>query len=72
MVTSSSRLQAGEGCGGGSCADYDGRVFVLPDRDADSVADRIVVFADGLNRPVDPQRSRHRYTAAAGCHFAWG
>jgi glucose/arabinose dehydrogenase len=51
MVTSSSRLQAGQGCGGGSCADHDGRVFALPDRDGNGVADRVVVYADGLNRP---------------------
>jgi glucose/arabinose dehydrogenase len=44
-------VQAGAGCGGGNCVDYDGRVLALPDRDGDGVADEVVVFADSLNRP---------------------
>src|SRR5207245_2540481 len=38
-------------CGGGSCQRDDGRIFVLPDREHRGVADQVIVFADGLDRP---------------------
>ncbi len=50
-VTAPSRELAGDACNGGSCARNDGRVYLLPDRDRDGVADRTVVLADGLDRP---------------------
>ncbi|HLI28717.1 MAG TPA: PQQ-dependent sugar dehydrogenase [Chloroflexota bacterium] len=51
VVTSSSRAVAGQGCSGADCVPNDGRVFILPDRDGDGVADEVIVFADGLDRP---------------------
>jgi glucose/arabinose dehydrogenase len=51
LATSSSRQVASTTCSGGTCTPDDGRVFLLPDRDGDGVADRTVVFADGLDRP---------------------
>ncbi|HWP28183.1 MAG TPA: hypothetical protein VNM50_01440, partial [Chloroflexota bacterium] len=51
VATSSSREVAGPNCSGGVCVPNDGRVFVLPDRDGDGVADQVLVFADGLDRP---------------------
>jgi glucose/arabinose dehydrogenase len=51
VASSSSRELAGAQCSGGTCVPNDGRVFVLPDRDRDGVADRTVVFAEPLDRP---------------------
>ena len=51
IATASARVPAGQGCGGGSCVADDGRVFLLPDRDGDGVADTTTVLMDGLDRP---------------------
>ena len=51
VASSSSREQYGDVCGGGSCPPNQGRIFILPDREHRGVADRTVVFADGLDRP---------------------
>ncbi len=51
VATAPSRSLSGAGCSGGPCPQNDGRVFVLPDRDGNGVADRTVVLADGLDRP---------------------
>jgi glucose/arabinose dehydrogenase len=51
VATAPSRELYGDNCGGGNCVHNDGRVFLLPDRDGDGVADRTVVLADGLDRP---------------------
>jgi glucose/arabinose dehydrogenase len=51
VATAPSPALAGDSCGGGSCTHNDGRVYLLPDRDRDGVADRTIVLADGLDRP---------------------
>ena len=51
VATSSTRALAGQGCGGGSCIADDGRLFLLPDRDGNGVADTTTVLMDGLDRP---------------------
>jgi len=51
VASSSSPDQYGDACGGGNCRPNEGRIFVLPDRDQDGIADRIVTFATGLDRP---------------------
>ena len=51
LVTAPSQDLAGDTCNGGGCARNAGRVYLLPDRDRDGVADRTVVLADGLDRP---------------------
>jgi glucose/arabinose dehydrogenase len=52
VATSSSREVAGPNCSGGVCVPNDGRVFVLPDRDGDGVADTVEVVVPNL--PVGP------------------
>ncbi len=51
LVTSSSQTVAGPECSGGTCVADDGRLFLLPDRNGDGVADSNVVLTDGLDRP---------------------
>src|SRR4051812_37883076 len=51
VATAPSREPAGDTCGGGNCTRNDGRIYLLPDRNGDGVADRTVVLADSLDRP---------------------
>ncbi len=51
VASSSSPEHYGDVCGGGSCPANQGRIFVLPDREHRGVADQVIVFADGLDRP---------------------
>src|SRR5262245_14322087 len=51
VASASSPEHYGERCNGGTCPPNDGRIFVLPDREHRGVAERTVVFAEGLDRP---------------------
>jgi glucose/arabinose dehydrogenase len=51
VLTAPTRDLAGDTCSGGTCRRDDGRVYLLPDRNGDGVADRTIVLAGGLDRP---------------------
>ena len=51
VLTAPSREVAGDTCHGGNCTRHDGRVYLLPDRNRDGVADQTIVLAEGLDRP---------------------